>query len=105
MQNRSIRSVGFQAAGSNPPVPASTLLALFGTQVQATTPRSGTRLSEVPGKGTVSCYLFAMQEEAFGGARSRLEDFQVGLDGVRSLLRLVSCIIVKGIWEPQSLRN
>jgi hypothetical protein len=68
-------------------------MALSGTQVQATTPKSGTRLSEVPGKEIVSCYLFAMQEEAFGEARSRLEDFQVGLDGVRSLVRLVSCII------------
>jgi len=88
--------VGFQAAGSNPPVPASTLLALFGSQVQATTPRSGTRLSEVPGKGTVSYCLFAMQEEALGGTRSRLEDFEVGLDGVQSLVQLVSCIAVKG---------
>src|SRR5271170_7961636 len=85
-----------KTARSNPPVPASTLLALFGTQVQATTPRSGTRLSEVPGKGTVSYCLFAMQEEALGGARSRLEDFEVGLDGVRSLVQLVSCIVVKG---------
>lgn len=76
-----------KTARSNPPVPASTLLALFGTQVHATTPRSGTRLSEVPGKGTVSYCLFAMQEEALGGARSRLEDFEVGLDGVRSLVQ------------------
>lgn len=82
--------MGFQATGSNPPVPASTLLALSGTQVQATTPKSGTRLSEVLGKETVSCYLFAMQEEASGGVRLRLEDFEVGLDGVRSLVQLVS---------------
>ena len=81
----------FKQLDQNPPVPASTVLALFGTQVQATTPRSGTRLSEVPGKGTVSYCLFAMQEEALGGARSRLEDFEVGLDGVRSLVQLVSC--------------